>query len=226
DFDSLSGSWSYKNGSIVGSSSSENCRLVMKGEGSQHYTMELKAKKNGGNEGFLIMFGHKNGSFYWWNLGGWSNTKCCVEKGTAAARSVIGNTEAITIENGKWYDIKIDVNGESYKCYLDGKLIHEYTDVLNFDSVYAHAGETDKEVILKLVNVSEKPIPVTINLKNAGNLASKAKVIVISGKPDDENSYKNPKLIAPKEESLSGISENFTYTTKASSVAVIKINKN
>lgn len=226
DFDSLSGSWEYKNGSIVGSSSSENCRLVMKGDGSQHYTMELKAKKNGGNEGFLIMFGHKDGSFYWWNLGGWSNTKCCVEKGTAAARSVIGNTEAISIENNKWYDIKIEVNGESYKCYLDGKLYHEYSDILNFDPVYAHAGETDDEVIIKLVNVSEKPLPVEINLKNAGKLDTKAEVIVISGNPDDENSYENPKLIAPVEESLSGISNNFTYTTKASSVSVIKIKKN
>ena len=126
----------------------------------------------------------------------------------------------------KWYDIKIEVNGESYKCYLDGKLYHEYSDVLNFDPVYAHAGETDDEVIIKLVNVSEKPLPVAINLKNAGKLDTKAEVIVISGNPDDENSYENPKLIAPVEESLSGISNNFTYTTKASSVSVIKIKKN
>ncbi|MCR4743469.1 MAG: DUF1080 domain-containing protein [Treponema sp.] len=226
DFDSLSGSWDYKDGSIIGSSSSENCRLIMKGEGSQHYTMELKARKNGGNEGFLILFGHKDGSFYWWNLGGWSNTKSCVEKGTAAARSVIGDTQAITIDNGKWYDIKIDVNGESYKCYLNGKLMHEYTDVLNFDSLYAHAGENDKEVIIKLVNVSQEALPVNINLKGSGKLDTNAKVITISGKPDDENSYNNPKLISPVEEILSDISENFTFTTKATSVSVIKIKKN
>ncbi|MCR4580568.1 MAG: hypothetical protein K5681_09515 [Treponema sp.] len=225
-FDSLSGAWDFKDGSIIGSSSSENCRLVMKGDGSQHYVLQLKAKKTGGNEGFLVMFGHKDGSFYWWNLGGWSNTKCCVEKGTAAARSVIGNTEAITIENGKWYDIKIEVNGESYKCYLDGNLIHDFTDVLNFSPIYAHVGESQNEIIVKLVNVSEEALDVDVNLKGCEGLAKDAKVIVISGNPDDENSYENPKLIAPVEEKLSEIGEKFTYRTKPTSVSVIKINKN
>ena len=226
EFDSLSGSWAFRDGTIVGSSSAENCRLVMKGDGSRHYVLDMKAKKTGGNEGFLIMFGHKDGSFYWWNLGGWGNTKCCVEKGTAAARSVIGNTEAITIANGKWYDIRIEVDGESYRCYLDGKCIHEFTDVLNFDPLYAHVGETDSgKILVKIVNVSEQSQSIDVNLLHAGGIAGTAKVSVISGNPDDENSYKEPKRIFPAEETLSGISEHFTFTAKPTSVSVIELTK-
>ncbi len=226
-FDSLNGAWDFKDGSIVGSSTAENCRLVMKGNGSRHYVLQMKAKKTGGNEGFLIMFGHKDGSFYWWNLGGWGNTKCCVEKGTAAARSVIGNTEPVSIETGKWYDIKIEVKDESYKCYLDGKLIHEFTDVLNFEPLYAHVGETDSgKIYVKIVNVSENEQPVLVNLKNAGELNQSAKVVEISGKPDDENTYENPQFIAPKEEKISLNGANFTYKAKPCSVSVIEIERN
>lgn len=226
NFDSQNGAWAFKDGSIIGSSTAENCRLVMQGKGSEHYVLQLKAKKTGGNEGFLIMFGHKDGSFYWWNLGGWANTKCCVEKGTAAARSVIGNTEAIAIENGKWYDIKIEVKGESYKCYLDGKLIHEYTDVLNFAPLYAHVGEgAEGKIIVKIVNVSEEEQSINVNLQNAGELKAEGKLIVISGNPDDVNSYENPKLISPVESTITGIGESFVYSAKPTSVSVIEIQR-
>lgn len=226
DFQSLSGSWSFSEGSITGSSSAENCRLVMNQENGRRYRLEMKAKKTGGNEGFLIMFGQKDGSFYWWNLGGWSNTKCCVEKGTAAARSVIGNTEAISIEKGKWYDIMIEVQDESFKCYLDGKLIHSYEDKLNFDPIYTHVGlKGENTILIKLVNVSDQDRDVEISLENAGELKSEGKVTVISGNPDDENSYENPELISPVEEKLNQISEKFTFKTKACSLSVIEIER-
>ena len=31
------------------------------------------------------------------------------------------------IETGRWYDIRIEVQGAHIRCYLDGKLIHDFS---------------------------------------------------------------------------------------------------
>ncbi len=229
DFRIESGVWSSKGGIIHQDSTGENLRAVLNNEdamvGVENYTLELKAQKVTGNEGFLIMFGCKGKNLYWWNLGGWANTQSAVEKGTASGRSTIGDTTAIKIDTGKWYDIKIEVTGESYKCYLDGKLIHEFTDVMNFDNLYAHVGETNSgKVIVKVVNVSESEQKVDINL-NGINLKSQGSVTYITGKPADENSFESPTKVAPVTEKLKNISSSFTYTAKPSSVSIIVLDK-
>ena len=195
-------------------------------EGVDNYTLELSAQKTGGAEGFLISFGVKGAkSLYWWNMGGWGNTQSCVEKGSLTGRSIIGDSQAMSLSNGRWYKIKIEVRGESYKCYLDGALIHEFTDSMNFDPLYAHVGETDGgKVIVKLVNVSKDALPVTLNL-NGANLASTGKATILTGALDDENSFRRPDQVAPKTESVSGVSSNFTYTVKPYSLTVLELQK-
>ena len=43
-------------------------------------TLTLKARKTGGDEGFLILF-QANGTSdkHWWNIGGWGNTQSGLE---------------------------------------------------------------------------------------------------------------------------------------------------
>jgi alpha-L-arabinofuranosidase len=193
-------------------------------EGMQNYTLELQAQKTGGAEGFLISFGVKGDSLYWWNMGGWGNTQSCVEKGTLGGRSIIGDSKPMNLATNKWYKIKIEVKGETYKCYLDGKLMHEFTDVKNFDPLYAHVGRTkDGKVIIKIVNVTNEAQDVKIDLKNAPSLSSTAKVTVLTGGADDENSFRTPKQVAPKEETFSGVSSSFTYPAKPCSLTILEI---
>lgn len=193
-------------------------------EGMQNYTLELQAQKTGGAEGFLISFGVKGENLYWWNMGGWGNTQSCVEKGTLGGRSIIGDSKPMNLSNGKWYKIKIEVTGETYKCYLDGKLMHEFTDVQNFDPLYAHVGRTENgKVIVKIVNVSGEAQNVKVSLKNAPALSQTAKVTVITGGADDENSFRVPKQVAPKEETFSGVSSDFTYPAKPYSLSILEI---
>lgn len=222
------GVWSMKKGLITQSSEGENMRAILDNEadvaGIENYTLELEAKKLSGAEGFLIIFGVKGKSLYWWNMGGWGNTQSCVEKGTAAGRSIIGDSQAMSLTPGKWYKIKIEVSGESYKCYLDGKLIHEYTDVMNFDSVYAHVGEKGNKVVIKLVNVAEREQPVRIQL-NGVSVAPAGTVTVLSGGFTDENSFASPTKVAPVTEKLSASSSDFVFTAKAGSVSVIELDK-
>ena len=193
-------------------------------EGIQNYTLELMAQKTGGAEGFLISFGVKGENLYWWNMGGWANTQSCVEKGTLGGRSIIGDSKPLNLATGKWYKIKIEVRGETYKCYLDGRLMHEFTDVQNFDPLYAHVGRTENgKIIIKIVNVTETSQNVQIALNGAGNLSSQAKVTVITGGSDDENSFRVPEQVVPKEETFNGVSANFTYPAKPCSLTILEI---
>ncbi len=190
-----------------------------------NYTYELEAQKTGGAEGFLISFGVRGRSLYWWNMGGWGNTQSCIEKGTLDGRSIVSDSKAMNLQTGKWYKIKIEVSGETFRCYLDGKLMHEFTEVLNFNPIYAHVGETDSKVIVKLVNITAKEVPVQIKLDGAPALAESGKAFVLSGSADDENSFRHPEQVVPKTEPVSGVSSDFTYTVKANSVTILELNK-
>ena len=219
------GDWTSSNGTIRQNSTGTNMRAILnnekKMEGVQNYTLSLKANKVSGDEGFLIMFGCQGKKLYWWNLGGWGNTQSAVEKGTADGRSTVTGGVAANIESNRWYDIKVVVAGETFKCYLDGKLIHEYRDTMNYDPLYAHVGETDDgKVIVKIVNVSETKQNVDIRL-NGTEVASAARVITLSGNPKDENSFDNPLKVSPVTENFSKASSSFTYTVKPSSVTFI-----
>ncbi len=223
-----SGSWKVKKGVFTQSSAATPAFMALDNEeavaGLQKYTFELEAKKTGGAEGFLIGFGVKGANLYWWNLGGWGNTQSCVEKGTLEARSTIGDAKTLKLESNNWYRIKIVVDGERYQCYLDGELMHEYTDVQNFEPLYAHVGRTeDGKIIVKLVNISEKEEPVQISLDNAPQLKAEAQAFILTGNPADENSFEAPANIVPQTETVTGISAQFTYTARPSSLTILEL---
>ena len=49
-----------------------------------------------------------------------------------------------SIEPGRWYDIKIEIRGNSVKGYLDGKLVQEVSDTrANVSSLCASASRDD-----------------------------------------------------------------------------------
>ena len=99
----VSGTWSESGGVLVQSSGANPANIKYKdGISLTDYILETKAKKTGGNEGFLITF--RAGDYLpWWNLGGWGNTKSIVENidGTEV------NPDSYT--TGTWYNIMIKV---------------------------------------------------------------------------------------------------------------------
>ncbi|HSI86328.1 MAG TPA: family 43 glycosylhydrolase [Candidatus Methylacidiphilales bacterium] len=93
------------------------------------YTITVRAKKLSGTEGFLIGFGSRDSkNFYWLNLGGWNNTTHRLEKTEDGERIPIGPAVQGNIETGRWYEIKIQVEGRSIQCFLDGQRIFNLTD--------------------------------------------------------------------------------------------------
>ena len=85
------------------------------------YTLELKAMKLGGKEGWDIVFGISPDSkvpavkgdrdsmtFYDWNIAGWGNTRSVLRKRVKGKNSnVVDATVGKTVENNKWYEIQL-----------------------------------------------------------------------------------------------------------------------
>jgi len=80
------------------------------------------------------------------------------------------------------------------------------------------------DVILKVVNGGDEAKALKVQLDGANRLASKAELVVLSGKPDDTNDYSAGHLIKPKTSSI-GVAASFAYTAPANSLSIVRIKK-
>ena len=125
----ISGLWSREGDEIVQSSLNENVRLLFGDVNWQDYEFTLQAQKEGGSEGFLILFRANGENFYWCNLGGWGNTLHAIEKGTPGVRwGVFGSQISGAIQTGRWYDIRIRCEGNHFQVWVDGSELFNFRD--------------------------------------------------------------------------------------------------
>ncbi len=191
------------------------------------YTLTLKARKVKGDEGFAVGFYvNKGENNYRWNIGGWMNTEHAVQyfgNGTEdACKRVKGK-----IETGKWYDIKIETQGRQIKCYLDGRLIHDFklSDKPQI-KMYAVSGisKNEDEIIIKIVNPFQKEKSTKINISGIEDVLTKGEAVILSStSQDDENNFENPLKVAPKKIKITNGSKEFFYNSPASSLSIIKL---
>ncbi len=189
------------------------------------YTYSLKARKLGGDEGFLVMFHVRGeGDWYWWNLGGWGNQRHSIEKCVGGAKSELPVSVPGKIETDRWYDIRIEVQGRHIRCFLDGQLIHDVEDQ-GPEPMAAVASRTrDGEIILKVVNVSGAAQYTEIRLEGAGKIAPQGTAITLtSNSPEDENSFTDPTRVAPVAQKVTGLGVTFRYTFRPHSVTVLRV---
>jgi alpha-L-arabinofuranosidase len=185
------------------------------------YTLTLKARKLGGEEGFLILFQTADiENPTWWNIGGWRNTEHALQGGGVPENHVPGS-----IETGRWYDIRIELRGGSVRAYLDDKLIHEAA-TRPVPAAYAAAGRDLQahELVLQLVNPFAGSLPVDIRLNGSHVTGGKAKVTILAnGNPDAENTLAQPAAIAPRTEEFNGVASEFTYIMEPHSLTTLRI---
>ena len=62
-------------------------------------------------------------NYAWFNVGGWGNTRAQVEVTYNATRTAVGPSALFTVETGRWYDLKVDVQGNWATCSIDGKQV-------------------------------------------------------------------------------------------------------
>ena len=89
------GDWSARAGALEQKSLAENIRAFAGDKHWSNYTYTLKARKLGGEEGFLIPFLVRDETAKaWWNIGGWGNTRHALEMDGIAANDVPGEIES------------------------------------------------------------------------------------------------------------------------------------
>ena len=218
--------WAVENGVIRAQGDSQQTWALAGDPSWTNYTVTLRARKLGGDEGFIVLWHAADGDNYrWWNVGGWGNTVSRFEVSENGGREAYGPSMPFTVETGRWYDLKLEVTGHTARGYVDGKLVMEATDEPNRPTATAFASASyvnaSDELIVKVVNTAEAPLEAAIHLKGTREVGF-GKAIVISGEPSAVNSIANPANIVPKEEPLTNAAVSFTRTFPPYSVTLLR----
>lgn len=214
--------WSATNGVLRQTAEREFIRAIAGNKSWTDYTLQLKARKITGKEGFLVLF-HiaDDDDRNWWNLGGWENSQHAVEFG----ETLDGQKGSIDADH--WYDIKIQLAGDNVKCWLDGKVIHDIKLAsMTTRTVFASAtrDEAAGDLIIKVVNTAATPTDTEIMLNGAKKLSGRAQAIVLtSDSPRDENSIDEPTKVSPKTETFNVSGTTIRRSLPGNSFTVLRV---
>ncbi len=192
-----------------------------------NYTLELKARKISGAEGFLIFFGmSKDGKQgYRFNIGGWGNRTTALQQLYAQGDQVVSREIPQRIEEGRWYDLRIEVTPRIAKLFVDNKLIVE-NQLQPIPQKFLVSGydEETSEVIIKFVNSADKAQVIDFTFDGVTNVASNGRVITLKAENlGDENSMDNPTKIVPIETAFSKFGQNFSYKFPKYSFTILRV---
>ncbi|WP_082310108.1 alpha-L-arabinofuranosidase C-terminal domain-containing protein [Nonomuraea sp. SBT364] len=220
------GTWAVQDGAYVQTAQVEDARSTAGSADWSNYTVEVTARKTGGAEGFLVMFGVRDtGNFYWWNVGGWNNTQSAVEKAVNGAKASIA-TSATTVETGRDHRLKVQVSGRKITTWLDGVKVNEFVDDAAVKPLYQVVSTDDRtgDLVVKAVNAQDTAVRSTVDLGGA-HVGRTASVTSLTGAPADVNSIADPDRIAPVQHRQTGFSGRFTYDFPANSVTFIRLGR-
>lgn len=129
------------------------------------YEFTVRARKASGAEGFLILVrATDDRNFYWWNLGGWGNTGHQLEVEKDDNRRAIGTRVPGSMEAGRWYDIRMRVEGDHIQGWVDDKLLLDLRDATHTRGgvgvgFWATSGEYRD---LKVADLQGNPLPLPL----------------------------------------------------------------
>lgn len=224
----LRGAWQAADGVYRQASEEVDCRATAGDPTWDHYDYRLRARKLGGAEGFLILFRVRDDSnWYWWNLGGWGNRWHAVEQSVGGSKTLATAQVPGRIETGRWYEIRVDVDGARVRCYLDGRLVHSFEDS-GLRSLHAAAGAMDRsrELVVKVANTSNvaRETDVMVAGVKVGPLSGTATVLTADS-PDAENSLADPTRVAPVTRRVRFERPAFRYRFPAHSLTVLRLKR-
>lgn len=222
----IKGDWTEANGEVSQTSTeTATIRLNPVRFNAQNYTYKVRAKKNSGDEGFLIIFNYVDAKNYCWlNIGGWGNTQHGIEQivngGKGQMATVSGH-----VETGRWYDVEIDVKGDSVYAKLDGKQIFATRLKPNMTpGFFATATKDSKtgEVIVKLANTNIEGTTAKVSLD--GKTLQNAKLIRLTAKNgSEENDIDHPTNVYPTSTNVPVHGDSIELEIPASSLSILRL---
>lgn len=219
------GDWSLGSGVLAQTSESTQgataiCNLNL----TEDYTLRVDATKQGGQEGFLIIFNYQDENNYcWWNIGGWNNSKHGVEMCCDGVKTTLAETGG-SLATGEKYAISIRLRGTQVECYLNDTQIHSFRLPVS-RKIYASANIDDEtgELFIKLVNPGNTAQSTTLNITNATVTGASATCMSASTGLA-ENTTTNPTNVAPVRSTVTVNGNKLLYNVPAYSVNILKVN--
>ena len=224
----VSGQWQMNaDGSASQVSMGERCIAMCRAHVGDHYTVKFKARKDAGNEGFIVVFNYVDSLNYdWVNFGGWGNTQHGIEHVTNGGKGQIA-TKPGHIETGRWYDVTLQMAGDSLKCWLDEELVFDTVlkgDVLPGVFASATIDEPADELIVKIVNTQQETTTAKLNVSNFP--VKGARLIRLRANDGmDENTLQQPTNIYPTYHELSPEGNGVEVELAAYSLNIIRLTK-
>ena len=143
-------------------------------------------------------------NYCWLNFGGWGNTQHAIEQISNGGKLQAAGKRG-RVEQGRWYDVTLQVAGDSVKAWLDNELV--FDTVLKQDDtkgVFSSAtiDENTGELIVKVANTGDMATTANMNLKNF--VPRSAQVVRLTANDGmEENTLDAPTHIHPVEQLLS-----------------------
>ena len=226
DMDYVYGDW-QKEGNTVRQTGHKDATLCIEKSiiDSDHYTCKFRARKDEGAEGFIIIFNYVDEKNYCWvNFGGWTNSQHAIEQISNGGK-LLADSKRGRIKAGRWYDVTLQVNGDSVKAWLDNELV--FDTVLKHDDtkgIFSSATINDAsgELIVKVANTSDAATTARLNLKNF-KPASARVVRLAANDGMEENTLDTPTAIHPVEQLLSPENGSILLDVPPYSLNIVRI---
>lgn len=226
DMDYVYGDW-QKEGNTVRQTGHKDATLCIEKSiiDSDHYTCKFRARKDEGAEGFIIIFNYVDEKNYCWvNFGGWINSQHAIEQISNGGK-LLADSKRGRIKAGRWYDVTLQVNGDSVKAWLDNELV--FDTVLKHDDtkgIFSSATIDDAsgELIVKVANTSDAATTARLNLKNF-KPASARVVRLAANDGMEENTLDTPTAIHPVEQLLSPENGSILLDVPPYSLNIVRI---
>ena len=226
DMDYVYGDW-QKEGNTVRQTGHKDATLCIEKSiiDSDHYTCKFRARKDEGAEGFIIIFNYVDEKNYCWvNFGGWTNSQHAIEQISNGGK-LLADSKRGRIKAGRWYDVTLQVNGDSVKAWLDNELV--FDTVLKHDDtkgIFSSATIDDAsgELIVKVANTSDAATTARLNLKNFKPASARvARLAANDGM--EENTLDTPTAIHPVEQLLSPENGSILLDVPPYSLNIVRI---
>ena len=226
-FQNRRGEWKVE-GDVIRQTSNEQLTMtLLPGFSSDNYTLQLKARKLGGLEGFFIYYGmDENGrNGFAANIAGWNNRTTAIQPiQRGRTNDVLGRRANQTVETNKWYDVKIAVTPMAVTLYVDGQQMTVARPAAHTRH-FCQTGydEQTGELIIKVVNGTDQPYRRSFTIDGARNVLPTGKVITLSGDANDENSFEQPTKLAPRTTLFGKFGKQFDYEFPPMSFTVMRV---
>jgi alpha-L-arabinofuranosidase len=202
--------------------------LIELGEAEwEHYTLRLKARKLTGLRGFVLHVARvdERNSIYW-VVGGWQNQDLEICSRVNGRGSCL-TQHLFTVEEGREYELTLEIEGRKIRASIDGQLIAETEDKLPaIEPLYYTASVEDAtgDILIKAVNIQEQSVAVQVVLEGITDEARSVEVHEMSGYDlDQENSFEEPEAVVPKHRMMPITGSCFEYEFPARSLTVLRV---